>query len=155
MSEHSFSCTKKRYNSTVCCLFFCVKCQYTILYFRPFSASLYLFDFFCFVRLHVRIFSIRIFQSVSIMLREINGRFHRTFMFYDFVWSTRLNFTSARHLNDWQLYLSYLNHWMVVHGNSELVGYPVGLIPVTSVIPTRFGEYTVKAFKRIQVCGAL
>ena len=86
-----------------------------------------------------------------IMLREINGRFHRTFMFYYFVWSTRLNFTSTRHLNDWQLYLSYLIHWIMVHGRSELVGYPVWLIPVTSEIPTRLGVYNAKAFKRIQV----
>ena len=40
---------------------------------------------------------------------------------------------------------------MVVHGRSELVGYAVWLIPVTSEIPTRIGVYNAKAFKRIQV----
>ena len=40
---------------------------------------------------------------------------------------------------------------MVVHGRSELVGYPVWLIPVTSEIPTRFGEFNAKAFYRIQI----
>ena len=42
-----------------------------------------------------------------------------------------------------------------MHGRSELVGYPVWLIPVTSVIPTRIGEYDEKALKRIQVFDAL
>ena len=30
----------------------------------------------------------------------------------------------------------FLIYWMVVHGRSELVGYPVRLIPVTSEIPS-------------------
>ena len=49
------------------------------------------------------------------------------------------------------MYLSYVINWMVVHGRFELVGYPVWLIPVTSEIPTRFGELYAKAFYRIQI----
>ena len=41
----------------------------------------------------------------------------------------------------------FLIYWMVVHGRSELVGYPVRLIPVTSEIPSiSLGLYTGAQF---------
>ncbi len=38
-----------------------------------------------------------------------------------------------------------------MHGRSELVGYPVRLIPVTSEIPSRFGAINAIAFRRNQI----
>ena len=38
-----------------------------------------------------------------------------------------------------------------MHGRSELVGYPVRLIPVTSEIPSRFGAINKIALNRGQI----
>ena len=38
-----------------------------------------------------------------------------------------------------------------MHGRSELVGYSIGLIPVTSEIPSRFGVINAIALNRGQI----